>query len=92
MPSRTENCPGQRVVPDMRVIVDAHVAEPGLAVVEIAGADDATAVVIQDLLTERCADGANPRIGPPGRSVVRCAQSLTRLRMARTARPRRMGR
>ncbi|MEU0040792.1 hypothetical protein [Streptomyces sp. NPDC006333] len=40
---------------------------------EIAGADDATAVVIQDLLTERCADGANPRTGPPGHSVVRCA-------------------
>jgi hypothetical protein len=36
----------------MRAILDAHVAEPGLAVAEIAAADDATAFAIQDLLTE----------------------------------------
>jgi hypothetical protein len=35
----------------MRQIADAHVAEPGLAVVEVAAADDETALAIQELLT-----------------------------------------
>ncbi|MEU9139342.1 DUF6207 family protein [Streptomyces sp. NPDC048404] len=40
----------------MRAILDAHVAEPGLAVVEIAAAADATAFTLQ-LRTNRCAGG-----------------------------------
>ncbi|MER5700111.1 DUF6207 family protein, partial [Streptomyces mirabilis] len=67
----TENCrQRQRVVPGMRAILDAHVAEPGLAVVEIAATDDATAFAIQDLLTERCAAAPADRTtrdpGEPG--------------------------
>ncbi|MFF2129773.1 DUF6207 family protein [Streptomyces olivochromogenes] len=54
----------------MSAILDAHVAEPGLAVVEIAAADDATAFAIQDLLTERCAaapaDRTTRNPGEPG--------------------------
>ncbi|MFJ9909517.1 DUF6207 family protein [Streptomyces sp. NPDC101152] len=37
----------------MREINHAHVAEPGLAVVEIAAADDTTACAIQQLLAAR---------------------------------------
>ncbi|MGW7262350.1 DUF6207 family protein [Streptomyces sp. NPDC054842] len=54
----------------MRPILDVHVAEPGLAVVEIAAADDATAFAIQQLLTERWAtaraDGTPREPGEPG--------------------------
>ncbi|WP_069772174.1 DUF6207 family protein [Streptomyces sp. LUP30] len=54
----------------MRQITDAHVAEPGLAVVEIAAADDATAFVIQELLAARCAiapaDRTTREPGEPG--------------------------
>lgn len=32
--------------------MDAHVPEPGLAVVEVAAADDETAVAVQELLAE----------------------------------------
>lgn len=39
----------------MRPINDTHVAEPGLAVVDIAAADDTTALAIQKLLTRWCA-------------------------------------
>ncbi|AVH61789.1 MULTISPECIES: DUF6207 family protein [Streptomyces] len=39
----------------MRQINDAHVAAPGLAVVEVAAADDKTAFAIQELLAGRCA-------------------------------------
>ncbi|OQQ13160.1 hypothetical protein B0675_36620 [Streptomyces sp. M41(2017)] len=45
----------------MRSILDAHVTEPGLAVVEIAAADDATAFAIQQLLAERCATARGDR-------------------------------
>ncbi|MFG2481050.1 DUF6207 family protein [Streptomyces fagopyri] len=56
----------------MRAILDAHVAEPGLAVVEIAAADDATAFAIQDLLTERCAAApADHTTTDPGEPGVR---------------------
>jgi hypothetical protein len=34
----------------MRQINDAHVAKPGLAVVEVAAADDETAFAVQELL------------------------------------------
>ena len=51
-----ENAAGpRRVVPGMREILDAHVAEPGLAVVEAAATDDATALAVQELLAARCA-------------------------------------
>uniref|UniRef100_UPI002F90AC7A DUF6207 family protein n=1 Tax=Streptomyces sp. NBC_01562 TaxID=2975879 RepID=UPI002F90AC7A len=39
----------------MRQINDAHVAVPGLAVVEVAAADDETAFAVQRLLAGRCA-------------------------------------
>lgn len=39
----------------MREINEAHVAVPGLAVVEVAAADDETAFAIQELLAARCA-------------------------------------
>ncbi|MEU0427673.1 DUF6207 family protein [Streptomyces canus] len=39
----------------MREILDAHVAEPGLAVVEVAAADDETALAVRELLAARCA-------------------------------------
>ncbi|MFE9813071.1 DUF6207 family protein [Streptomyces sp. NPDC005548] len=56
----------------MRTILDAHVAEPGLAVVEIAAADDATAFAIQQLLAERCATArADRTTREPGEPGVR---------------------
>ncbi|MGW7544462.1 DUF6207 family protein [Streptomyces sp. NPDC054770] len=39
----------------MREIIDAHVAEPGLAVVEVAALDDKTAFTVQELLAAQCA-------------------------------------
>ena len=39
----------------VKPISDAHIAEPGLAVVEVAAADHATALAIQGLLAARCA-------------------------------------
>ncbi|MEU9663528.1 DUF6207 family protein [Streptomyces chartreusis] len=42
-------------MPSMRPINEAHVAEPGLAVVEVAAADDATAFAVQQLLAGQCA-------------------------------------
>lgn len=54
----------------MREITDAHVAEPGLAVVEVAAADDETALAVQELLAARCAIAAADRTtrepGEPG--------------------------
>ncbi|MDG9709475.1 DUF6207 family protein [Streptomyces sp. DH10] len=54
----------------MRPINEAHVAEPGLAVVEIAAADDETALAIQELLAARCAiapaDRTTREPGEPG--------------------------
>ncbi|MET7826792.1 DUF6207 family protein [Streptomyces sp. NPDC005386] len=44
---RSQNCrPRRRAMAGMRPFLNAHVAEPGLAVVEIAAADDATALLI----------------------------------------------
>lgn len=58
------------VVPGMRPINDAHVAEPGLAVVEVAAADNETAFAIQELLATRYAVAAADRTthepGEPG--------------------------
>ncbi|MER6093396.1 DUF6207 family protein [Streptomyces bluensis] len=39
----------------MRQINEAHVAAPGLAVVDVAAADDETAFAVQELLAARCA-------------------------------------
>ncbi|MEV5922364.1 DUF6207 family protein [Streptomyces pseudogriseolus] len=39
----------------MKPINDGHVAKPGLAVVEVAAADDETAFAVQELLATRCA-------------------------------------
>ncbi|MFF3934224.1 DUF6207 family protein [Streptomyces hirsutus] len=54
----------------MRPINDAHVAEPGLAVVEVAAADDATAFAVQELLATRwasaLADRTTREAGEPG--------------------------
>ncbi len=70
LPARENSGEGRSVVPDMRPINNAHVAEPGLAVVEIAAADDQTAFAIQELLATRCAVAAADRTthepGEPG--------------------------
>ncbi|MEV5493637.1 DUF6207 family protein [Streptomyces bobili] len=59
----------------MREITDAHVAEPGLAGVEVAAADDATALAVQELLAARCAiapaDRTTREPGEPGEPGVR---------------------
>ncbi|MGW6216754.1 DUF6207 family protein [Streptomyces sp. NPDC055109] len=56
----------------MRPFLNAHVAEPGLAVVEIAAADDATALAIQQLLAERCATAhADRTTRDPGEPGIR---------------------
>lgn len=57
-------------MPGMRPINDTHVAEPGLAVVDIAAADDTTALAIQKLLARWCAlapaDQTTREPGEPG--------------------------
>ncbi|MFF0163894.1 DUF6207 family protein [Streptomyces sp. NPDC005263] len=61
----------------MRQITDAHVAEPGLAVVEVAAADDETAFAIQELLAAQCAIAAADRTTrEPGEPGVRLCCSL----------------
>lgn len=54
----------------MKPINDAHVARPGLAVVEIAAADDDTAFALQNLLAAHCAiapaDRTTREPGEPG--------------------------
>ncbi|MGW1616536.1 DUF6207 family protein [Streptomyces sp. NPDC002285] len=56
----------------MRPINDAHVAEPGLAVVEVAAADDATAFAVQELLGGQWAIApADRTTGEPGEPGVR---------------------
>ncbi|MDX3131399.1 DUF6207 family protein [Streptomyces europaeiscabiei] len=54
----------------MREINEAHVALAGLAVVEVAAADDETAFTIQKLLAARCAaapaDRTTREPGEPG--------------------------
>jgi hypothetical protein len=54
----------------MRQINDAHVARPGLAVVEVAAADDETAFAVQELLAARWgiapADRTTREPGEPG--------------------------
>ncbi|ALV38277.1 DUF6207 family protein [Streptomyces sp. CdTB01] len=56
----------------MRPIHDAHVAEPGLAVIEVAAYDDATAFAVQELLATRCAIAqADCTVREPGEPGVR---------------------
>lgn len=56
----------------MRQMNDAHVAEPGLAVVEVAAADDETAFAVQELLAARCASApADRTVREPGEPGVR---------------------
>ncbi|PWI05860.1 hypothetical protein DIZ27_36660 [Streptomyces sp. NWU339] len=56
----------------MRPINDAHVAEPGLAVVEVAAADDETAFAVQELLATRWASAlADRTTREPGEPGVR---------------------
>lgn len=65
----------------MRSINDAHVAEPGLAVVEVAAADDQTAFAVQELLATRWAiapaDRTTREPGEPG-VRLRCFLDLRR--------------
>ncbi|MER5549914.1 DUF6207 family protein [Streptomyces sp. NPDC002589] len=58
----------------MRQINEAHVARPGLAVVEVAAADDETAFAIQELVAARCA------IAPTDRTVREPDEPGVRLR------------
>ncbi|WP_331724748.1 DUF6207 family protein [Streptomyces canus] len=54
----------------MRPIHHTHVEQPGLAVVEVAAADDETALAVQELIAARCAIAAADRTtrepGEPG--------------------------
>jgi hypothetical protein len=43
------------VVPDVEPINEVHVSRPGLVVVDVAAADDTTALAFQQLLAERWA-------------------------------------
>lgn len=59
-------------MPGMRPIHDAHVAEPGLAVIEVAAYDDATAFAVQELLAARCAIAqADRTVREPGEPGIR---------------------
>lgn len=56
----------------MKPINEAHVAEPGLAMVEVAAADDETALAVQKLLSARCAIApADRTTRDPGEPGVR---------------------
>ncbi|OIJ95444.1 DUF6207 family protein [Streptomyces colonosanans] len=56
----------------MRPITDAHVAEPGLVVVEVAAVDDETAFAFQAALAERWATAiADRTTRDPGEPGVR---------------------
>ncbi|MGV9933984.1 DUF6207 family protein [Streptomyces olivaceoviridis] len=60
----------RRVMPGMKPISEVHVAEPGLAVVEVAACDDETAFAVQELLAGRwataTADTTSRAPGEPG--------------------------
>lgn len=64
----------------MKPINETHVAEPGLAVVEVAAADDETAFTIQKLLATPCAvaqaDRTTRELGEPG-VRLRCYLDLS---------------
>ncbi|SFH05406.1 hypothetical protein SAMN02787118_14044 [Streptomyces mirabilis] len=70
-------------MPGMRQINDAHVAEPGLAVVEVATADDQTAFALQEVLATRWATAmADRTTRVPGEPGVRLRCYLDRHRTA----------
>ncbi len=72
LPGRENSSRRPSVEPDMRPINDAHVAEPELAVVEVAAADDQTAFAIQELLATRWATArADRTVRQPGEPGVR---------------------
>ncbi|MEU9189449.1 DUF6207 family protein [Streptomyces sp. NPDC048484] len=76
LPEWENFCGRRRVVPYMR-INEAHVARPGLAVVEVAAADDETAFAIQELFAARCAVALAERTTrEPGEPGVRLRFSL----------------
>ena len=54
----------------MNPINEAHVSEPGLVVVDVAAADDATALAFQQMLADRWATATAERtthdVGQPG--------------------------
>ncbi|MFC8350791.1 DUF6207 family protein [Streptomyces sp. NPDC057280] len=58
----------------MRAINEAHMAEPGLAVVEIAAGDETTAFAVQSLLAAQCA------IAPAAHATREPGQPGVRLR------------
>ncbi|OSZ59860.1 hypothetical protein OQI_13920 [Streptomyces pharetrae CZA14] len=74
----------------MRQINEAHVAAPGLAVVEVAAADDETAFAIRELLAARCAialaDRTTREPGEPG-VRLRCFLDLRQEEDRRPVRP-----
>jgi hypothetical protein len=59
--SSLRNPQSTRGVPYMDSINEAHVSAPGLVVVVVAAADDATALAVQQLLAERWATAASQR-------------------------------
>ncbi|WP_370743232.1 DUF6207 family protein [Streptomyces sp. LUP47B] len=62
----------------MRPIHDTHFEQPGLAVVEVAAADDATACAVQDLLAAHYAIAPGDRtVHEPGEPGVRLRPSWT---------------
>jgi len=64
--------PGRRVMPGMEPINALHVAEPGLLVVEVAAADDGTALAFQDAVAARWAAATTDRTThQPGQPGVR---------------------
>lgn len=64
--------PPRRVDRSMKSIRDEHVAEPGLVIVDVAAADDTTALAFQQLLAERWATATAERTTrTPGESGVR---------------------
>jgi hypothetical protein len=59
-------------MPGMKPISEAHVAQPGLAVVDVAACDDQTAFAVQGLLAGRWATASTDRTARvPGEPGVR---------------------
>jgi hypothetical protein len=56
----------------MRQINDAHVARPGLAVVEVAAADDETAFAVQELLHQAEAEPDRVTSSPAVNAKASC--------------------
>ncbi|WP_311315076.1 DUF6207 family protein [Streptomyces naphthomycinicus] len=79
LPGRENSCGRLHVLLCVRTIRDAHVAMPGLAVVEVAAADDETAFAVQEMLAARNAiapaDRTTREPGEPG-VRLRCFLNL----------------